>query len=104
MTGEVHVDDVGTVFQVTIKDEDEVVVDVSNALTKTIYFRKPNGTLLTKTASFVTDGTDGQIKYTTESGDIDAAGNWSLQSFVDFGTTEFYSDIHKFTVYNNLGC
>lgn len=103
-SGEIHQNDIGTSFLVTIKDENSVVVDVSTAVTKNITFRKPDGTLSVKTASFVTDGTDGQIEYVTVAGDLDSHGKWSLQAFIDFGSTEWYTDIAKFTVYNNLGC
>jgi hypothetical protein len=102
--GEIHVNDVGTNFVVTIKNEDNEAVDVSTASIKNLIFRKPDGTLLTKASSFVTDGTDGQIKYSFISGDLDQHGKWSVQAFIDFGSTEWYSDIDKFTVYNNLGC
>lgn len=102
--GEIHQNDVGTIFLVTIKDENDAVVDVSTAITKNLIFKKPDGTIETRAASFVTDGTDGQIKYITVSGDLDTHGAWSLQAFVDFGSTEWYSDISKFKVYPNLGC
>lgn len=104
MTGEIHINDIGTVFQVTIKDENEDIVDISSATVKNLIFQKPDGSTITKSASFVTDGTDGLIKYTTVSGDIDSYGNWKLQAFIDLGDTELYSDITKFTVYKNLGC
>ncbi len=102
--GEIHVDDVGTNFVVTIEGETCLVLDISSASTKNLIFRKPDGTLLTKPATFVTDGTDGQIKYTFVAGDLDQHGKWSVQAFIDYGSTEWYSDIAKFTVYNNLGC
>lgn len=101
---EIHVNDIGTTFSVTVVDEYSVVVDLSGVLTKQLLFKKPGGTILTKNASFVTDGTDGKIKYLSQSGDLDQYGKWSLQAFVDFGDTEWYSDIHKFTVYKNVGC
>lgn len=103
MIGEIHVGDVGTVFSVTIKDEDDAVVNISSA-TVTFIFNKPDGTEIQRATVFVTDGTDGQVKYTTVSGDLDLYGPWRLQAFVDFGSTEWYSDIYKFKVYNNLGC
>ncbi len=103
MIGEIHVDDVGTLFSVTIKDENDTVVDVSSA-TVTFTFSKPDGTQFNRTASLVTDGTDGNVKYNTVANDLDTHGRWKLQAFVDFGSTEWYSDIYKFTVYPNLGC
>lgn len=103
MRGEIHVDDVGTNFRATIKNEDDVVVDVSTA-TVTFIFRKPDGNLMSRATTFITNGTDGLVKYTTVAGDLDQHGSWELQAFVDYGSTEWYSDVHKFKVYNNLGC
>ena len=97
---EIHLNDVGTQFKLTIADAGSVV-DVSSA-TKTITFRKPDGTCFSKTASNFTDGTDGIIHYITESGDLDTTGTWKLQAFIDFGATEFYSDIHSFRVHKNI--
>jgi hypothetical protein len=103
MRGEIHVDDVGTNFRVTIKDENDAAVDVSTA-TVTFIFKKPDNSLITRSTTFVTDGTDGLVNYASVIGDLDQHGNWSLQAFVDYGSTEWYSDITKFKVYSNLGC
>lgn len=97
---EIHVNDVGTQFKLTISDNG-TVVDVSSA-TKQIHFRKPDGTCLEKTANNFTDGTDGIITYITQSGDLDTVGMWKLQAYIDFGSTEFYSDLHFFRVHKNI--
>jgi hypothetical protein len=99
---EVHIGDVGTIFQLTVKDQDNDVVDISVASTLNIIFRKPNGTNVTKTAVLTGDGTDGKMQYTTVADDLDDDGLWKLQGFVDFGTTEWYTDVIRFTVYRNL--
>ena len=57
---EIHLDDVGTKFLVTVKDGSSVV-DISSAGTKQILIKKPSGTKLTKTATFNSDGTDGKM-------------------------------------------
>ena len=100
---EIHLNDVGTQFKLTISDAG-TAVDVSpSGTTYTINFRKPDGTCLTKTATPFTDGTDGIISYITSSGDLDITGTWKLQALVDFpGPTEFYSDIHSFRVHKNI--
>lgn len=101
---EIHVDDIGTNFNVTIKNQDDEIVDISAAIITEMLFRKPDGTVMTKTAEFISDGTDGRLRYTTVSGDLDQHGSWELQAFVDFGSTEWYSDIYKFKIYKNIGC
>jgi hypothetical protein len=96
------VDDIGTVFKATIKDEDGVVVDVSGAGTLELVFRKPDGTAVVKTAVFTTDGEDGVIQYITIADDMDTEGEWRVQGYVKIATSEFHSDVHRFRVYPNL--
>ncbi len=99
---EIHVDDIGTVFTATIMDGNDIV-DVSGSTTLQLKFKKPGGTLLTKSAGLVTDGTDGQISYTAVDGDLDECGRWRLQAFlVLIGGNEHHSDICRFRVHDNL--
>jgi hypothetical protein len=98
---EIHLDDIGTVFKVLIKDGSSVV-DVSTASTKELIFLKPDCTKVTQTASFFTDGSDGYIQYTSVSGDIDLAGVWKLQAHLVIGGLDVKSDISPFRVYPNL--
>jgi len=100
--GEVHKNDIGTAFRVTVQDGD-TVVDVSGATIKQIIFQKPSGTTVTQTATFVTDGTDGQIQYVTVSGDLDEAGKWIMQGYVVLAAWQGHSDMYQFEVYENLG-
>lgn len=101
--GEIHVGDTGTVFRVTIYDQDNVVRDISTYTTKQLIFRKPDGTILTKTADFYTDGTDGIIQWTTTSAsDLDLDGTWKLQAKVASGSNSHKSDIVDFKVWPNL--
>lgn len=102
MASEIRVGDTGTKFLVTVKDENGDVKDVSTAGTLELIFQKPNGDILTKTASFDSDGTDGKIYYTTSSEDVDKAGLWRLQSYVVIGTDEKKTNIDSFRVYPNL--
>ena len=98
---DIRVADIGVTFKITITDCD-TAVDISTASTKQIWLYKPDGTVLTKTASFFTDGTDGIITYTTVSGDIDIAGFWRIEAYVVMGTSEYHSEIERFRVYNHL--
>lgn len=103
MAAEIHVGDAGTAFRVTVKDEDGVVVDISAATTKQIWLRKPDGTtVLEKSASLYTDGTDGVMQYSTVTTDLDTAGNWKLQGYVVIGSSVIHTDIHTFKVWANL--
>lgn len=98
---EIHVADVGTVFTITVQDGDDVV-NISTATLKQIIFQKPDDTTLTKTASFVTDGSDGQIKYTIIAGDLDVPGRWRIAAYIEMPSGKWHTDITTFQVYENL--
>lgn len=98
---EIHRNDIGTVFNITVKDGDEVV-NLSGATTLNLIFKKPNGDIVTKAAVVITDGTDGGIKYTTVDGDLDVAGMWRMQGFIVLGSNSWSTDIISFKVYPNL--
>lgn len=74
---------IGVVIVVTV-EEDGVAVNLSGVSAKSLVFRKPDRTSVTKTADFFTDGTDGKLKYVTESGFLDVAGEWRIQADVTF--------------------
>ncbi len=99
---EIHVDNIGTTFKCTILNGDGIE-NVSGATTKNIIFTRPDGTKMTKAASFYTDGSDGIITYTVVSGDLSVAGLWRIQGYVEYSASEqYYSNIKTFTVYGNL--
>lgn len=102
MAAEIHVNDIGTAIVATIKDENDEIVDVSTATEKTMYFKKPDKTLLTKEATLKTDGTDGVIQYVFASGELDMAGVWLNQAKVVFVDGQWHSSIDSFQVSHNL--
>ena len=103
---DIHLGDIGTVFEATIKDCVNGVssfVDLTGATFKEIIFKKPDGTKLTKAATFKTDGTDGIIQYTTIAGDLDqAGGSWKLQANLVLPSGSWRSSTYQFTVLDNL--
>ena len=103
---ELHVGDIGTIVRATINDTDAAgtasVFNASGAITKQLIFRKPDGTKLTKSAAFTTDGTDGKMQYTTISGDLDTAGAWNIQAYLVTSSGTWYSSVGSFKVYENL--
>jgi hypothetical protein len=103
---ELHKNDYGTVIKVLVKNLDSsgnaAVDDVSSFTTKQIILKKPDGTKLTKTASFTTDGTDGYIEYTVVDGDLDSVGDWELQVYLATVSAQWYSETNTFKVYDNL--
>jgi hypothetical protein len=98
---DIHLNDFGTQFLVTVKDQDDAPIDASGATIR-FYFLKPDKTTLTKTGSLYTDGTDGQVYYTAESGVLDDVGGWQLQVRVHKTGQQFSSDVESFKVCPNL--
>lgn len=103
---EIHKNDVGTVFTITIKDSG-TAVDVSSANTTTsriILLKDPDGNVHTNTASFSGSGTAGILLFTTTTGLIDTAGTWEIQAKITLATATsvFYTDVQEFNVYENL--
>ena len=102
MPSEIHQNDIGTEFQVTILDNDDNALDISDATALAIVLKGPDGTSSSKTATFVNTGTDGLITYTAVSGDLGLIGTWKIQGIVTVGTNIWYSNIESFKVHRNL--
>lgn len=98
---EIHEDDVGIQFMPTISNGTNAI-DLSTATTKDLIFKKPGGDILTKGASFYTDGTDGVIYYTSVSGDLSENGRWKMQAHIVTPSSDFKTDIYNFKVSRNL--
>lgn len=99
---EIHQGNIGTVFRFEITNQDDAIVDVSGASVREIFFQKPDLTSFTKFAAFVTDGTDGQLEYTSLTGDLDAFGQWYRQVHVVIPAGEFFSEWIPFIVHRNI--
>ncbi len=73
--------DSGVPLVVTVK-EGGVAVDISAATSTEIHLRRPNGSTKRFAAAFVTDGSDGQVTYTTDATTLDQVGNWEVRARV----------------------
>ena len=99
---EIHIGDIGTIFEVALFD-DVTPVDISSATAMKIIFTKPDKTRVENTAAFSSDGTDGKIKYTvSQATELDQKGNWKIQANVTLPVGQWSSDIDSFKVYENL--
>jgi hypothetical protein len=101
---EIHLGDVKTKFQVRVTDDNGLTyIDISSATVKKIIFEKPNGQNLEVDADFLTNGEDGYIIYETLETDLDTAGNWQIQAYVEFANGEkFHTQVSEFKVLENL--
>lgn len=106
MATSMQVGDSGVVITFTVYDEDGTTPwDLSvAATTKQLILGPPGGGAKVFDAAFVTDGTDGQIKYATEAVDIDVAGTWNIQAYwVDDGSGDARrSSVTTFEVLENI--
>lgn len=98
---EIHVGDIGTTFVVTLMDR-TTVVDISAASTMQIILKPPKGAKLTKTATHVTDGEDGKMKYPTIAGDLNVPGQWQIQAYIVLSGGSWRSSKATFEVFANL--
>lgn len=94
MADMVFVGDVGTKIVLNVTSPD----DISAATGQVINYKKPDGT--TGTWNAVLE--DNTIYYITQLGDIDQAGTWKLQGFMQIGGWQGCSSIAKMTVYSKL--
>tara|TARA_R110002020_G_scaffold103752_15_gene243186 strand:+ start:690 stop:1001 length:312 start_codon:yes stop_codon:yes gene_type:complete len=103
MASEIHQNDVGTRFLVTVKD-DGVLVNVSGATLRQINIKKPDDSVLNRTASIISDwsAVSGVMYYDTVAGDLDEAGQYKLQAKVAIPSGTYYTDVYSFKVHCNI--
>ena len=98
----IHLNDIGTIFRITLQDQDSSAIDISGASTKEIRFKPPSASRKDKAASFTTDGTNGQLQWTTIANDLDVIGEWQIQAYAVLSGGTWYSDVGTFTVVANI--
>jgi len=105
MASEIHKDDIGTRFLLTVKDGSDFV-NISGATALQVDFRKPSDTIINRSALRLDDGSSvsGVMHYDAVAGDLDEVGKYKLQGKVFLGGASgtFYTDIHTFQVHCNL--
>lgn len=88
--GKVYEGDIGTVIELDVGE------DISSSSTRRIYYTKPSGTTGFWAATLV--GTS-RISYTTESGNLDEDGVWSLQAYIVTASGTWRGETVKLRVY-----
>jgi hypothetical protein len=104
MASEIHKDDIGTRFLMTIKDDGDLVniSGVSGSSVHQISFRKPSDTVINRNATLQDYGISGVMFYDTVAGDLDEAGVYKLQAKVIVPSGTYYTDIYTFKVNSNI--
>ena len=81
--------DVGVSIIVSVTDQAGDPVNLASASNKTIRLGYPDGTSADFAAAFVTDGSDGQLVYATQDGDLSQVGEYDVQAiYVLAGVTK----------------
>lgn len=93
----VRVGDVGVLIRLTVQ-QDGAAKNISTATTKEIHIYKPSGSEVTRTASFTTNGSDGQVEVSTQSGDLDESGTYTATAHLVMGSWTGTSSPMVFTV------
>lgn len=76
-----QIDDSGIALVVTVTASDGTTpINLSSASNFTIYIYRPDGRLITGTASLYTNGLDGKIQYITQSTDLTVQGVYKVQA------------------------
>lgn len=99
---QIHVGDYGRdiIFEVYEGGE---AANISAATTKTLKIVRPDGSAATNISlSFVTDGTDGLLKYTIPDGTFTVAGEYQFQITVLESGKRNLSRVERRTVYPNI--
>ena len=96
----IRVGQIGATIKAQILDAKGNPLDVSGADTVVFNMLKPDGTLVTKTATNIHDGTDGHVKWTsTAASDLDVDGEWKYQArATKAGDYDHYTDEARFPV------
>tara|TARA_Y100001938_G_C7999210_1_gene383750 strand:+ start:702 stop:1016 length:315 start_codon:yes stop_codon:yes gene_type:complete len=104
MASEIHQDDVGTRFLITVKDDGLPVniSGVSGGSVHQISFRKPSDLVINRNATLKDYGISGVMFYDTVAGDLDEAGMYKLQAKVIIPSGTYFTDIHTFKVHSNI--
>jgi hypothetical protein len=103
MSSEIHKDDIGTRFLLTVKDGSDLV-NISGATALQVDFRKPNDSIINRVGLRLDDGSSvsGVMYYDVVAGDLDEAGMYKVQGKVFLPSGTFHTDIHTFKVHCNL--
>lgn len=100
---DIHVGDEGTELRFWLTDAG-AVVDLQLATTMNLFLKSPVDpwTVSTYAMAFVTDGTDGGLKYVLTTGNVNIDGAWSAQVHVITPSGSWKSTVVTINVARNL--
>ncbi|MCP4201792.1 MAG: BppU family phage baseplate upper protein [bacterium] len=99
--GTPYVGDEGGIIQVTLTSNG-TPIDINDATTMELRFRKKDNSTVVKDADFVHDGSNGEIQYVVEAGFYDQHGTWEIQAYVEGPGYKYSSEVKDFPVLANI--
>ena len=93
---------IGVDIVYTVLDDAGVAKDISLATDLKLIITKANGARVEKTAVFVTDGTDGKLKYVSVAGDLSPHGTYEVQADFTLGNYVGPTQVDVFDVLKSL--
>lgn len=98
---EVHIGDEGTLIEITV-EENKIALNISTATVKVLKIQRKDKTVFQKDMDFVTDGSDGKLKYITSGSDIDMKGTWKGQVYLEMPGGKWHTSKFDMEVDDNL--
>lgn len=83
-------DDFGVDILLTVVDSHCEAVNLTSSTARQFELQKPDGSIVTVTAVYVTDGSDGKLRYTVAAGILDVIGTWSVRAKITEGATKVF--------------
>lgn len=85
--------------------ENNTPLNISGYDERKLYLKKPDGSVVERTVSFLTDGTDGILKYEALTSDFDTVGFWKRQWRIRQSASgkQYATDAIEFEVKGVLG-
>jgi hypothetical protein len=79
-TVEIPISETGYVLEVQVMQRGGGGADnISSATDLQVHLEAPNGRGIERTAAFTSDGTDGKLRYTATSADVNGKGVWKIR-------------------------
>jgi len=102
MSEKLYIGEAGIKLKVRVF-EDAATEDLSTATNLKITIERPNGTVISETATIpVTTPTDKFLEYTLKVGDLNQEGTYKLHAEFTEGTNPFIGDKTTFTVFEKF--
>jgi hypothetical protein len=93
--------DYGVAIDLDVIGADCLPHDLTPATTVEYEFRKPDGTIVTKTATKINSpGLDGKLRYLVEAGLLNVVGTWSYRGKITIPSGVYRTEQVQFSVKN----